>query len=121
MSSTNNNHINQLSRQLRRDNIGLPVNRRTVGSSQVVNHAAEECIFGVLGKLMRKEKIHMKTIRKEINSLWRNYRNKQIQVMGHNLMMVCLNSEEERDEVIRNGSWIIGEALFVVKEMSSDN
>ncbi|RZC59287.1 hypothetical protein C5167_006589 [Papaver somniferum] len=83
MSSYNNNHINQLSRQLRRANIELPATRRAVGSSQSFTTAADEWLFGVLGKLMWKEKIDMRTIRSEVNSLWRNYRNKQIRVMKY--------------------------------------
>lgn len=119
MFSSSENPINQLSRQLRRENIEFPVRSRTVGSSQVVQDAAEEWTFGILRKLMWKHKIDMRTIRQEINSLWRSYRDKQIIVMGQNLMLVKLNSEEERDEVLLNGPWIVGEALFAVQKYTN--
>ncbi|XP_026458893.1 uncharacterized protein LOC113359485 [Papaver somniferum] len=120
MSSSNENRINFLSRQLRSSAIKLPpAARRVVGSYQNINAAAEEWTFGILGKLVAKEKIKMKTIRAAVNSLWRQYRGKEICVLGHNLMLVRLNNEEEQNEVIQNGPWIVGGALFVVQKYFS--
>lgn len=111
------NKINELSRQLRNATIQVPTEKRiTVGSPQTINATTEEWSFAIMGKLMFKDKIDMRTIREEINSLWRGYRNKKIRVMGHNLMLVRLNNDEERDEVIRNGPWLIGEALFTIQK-----
>ncbi|XP_026434679.1 uncharacterized protein LOC113332348 [Papaver somniferum] len=108
--------INELSRQLRNATIQIPTERRSVVSPQTINASVEEWSFAIIGKLMYKDKIDMRTIREEINSLWRGYRNKQIIVMGHNLMLVRLNNDEERDEVIRNGPWLVGEALFSIQK-----
>lgn len=89
---------NQLSRQLRNVALEIPANhRRTIGTSQTINQAADEWSRGMLGKLMEKGKMKMSIIRGEINSLKGKYKNKEIRIMGHKLMLVKLNNEEEHD------------------------
>ncbi|XP_026459195.1 uncharacterized protein LOC113359837 [Papaver somniferum] len=59
------------------------------------------------GKDERENKMKMRVIKSEINSLWGKYLNKEIRIMGHNLLLVRLNNEAERDEVIVDGPWLI--------------
>ncbi|XP_026410320.1 uncharacterized protein LOC113305515 [Papaver somniferum] len=117
MYENQSDHINQLSRQLRHANIDMSsVQRRTVGSSQNINASAEQWSFGILGKFIDKKKMKMRVIREEINSLWAKYRNNEIRVMGLNLILVKLNNDAEREEVIADGPCLIDGVLFHVQK-----
>ncbi|XP_026417308.1 uncharacterized protein LOC113312787 [Papaver somniferum] len=117
MSSGQGDRINLLSRQLRNTNIDLFANqRRIVGSTQLINVVAEQWTYGIRGKLKEKSKMKMRVIRTKINSLWGKYLNKEIKIMGHNLLLIRLNSEAERDEVIADGPWLIDGVLFHIQK-----
>ncbi|XP_026413718.1 uncharacterized protein LOC113309507 [Papaver somniferum] len=121
MSSSQGYRINQLSRQLRNANIDLNANqRRTVGSTQLINQAADQWTYRILGKLKEKTKMKMRIIREEINSLCGKYQNKEIRIMGHNLLLIRLNNEAETDEVIADGPWLIDGVLFHVQKFHNN-
>ncbi|XP_026378698.1 uncharacterized protein LOC113273150 [Papaver somniferum] len=58
----------------------------------------------------------MRVIRVELNSLRGKYPNKEIRVMGHNLLLIRLNNDAERDEVIADGPWLIDGVLFHIQK-----
>ncbi|XP_026416721.1 uncharacterized protein LOC113312183 [Papaver somniferum] len=96
----------------------MPV-RRTINTVEEVIAAATKWSNSLIGKIIEKNTLDFKKIKKDISIQWRMYNKCEIKTMGTNLFVFKFEKEGAAEEIMKQAPWEDMEYLMILHDYDS--
>jgi hypothetical protein len=72
--------------------------------------------WAIMGKVLAPNPLSIDTIRAVLRPAWGNPKGMMVRSMGPNLFLAELESEADRDRIMKGGPWMVGKNAIIMKE-----